>query len=55
MTVRKVKDPARRSRTCYQWGFSGRVYCGASAMQHAVNEGREARNAQHASKKKRNA
>jgi len=33
--VRKVKDPARLGRACYQYGYEGRVYCGASALAHA--------------------
>ena len=37
--VRKVKDPARQGRECFQFGYSGRVFCGASAVKHATTQG----------------
>lgn len=40
MPVRKVKDPANRGRACYQWGHSGRVYCGSDARAKATAQGR---------------
>jgi hypothetical protein len=37
--VRKVKDPSRRGRECFQFGYSGRVFCGASAVKQATAHG----------------
>jgi len=40
MRVRKVQDPMRRGRECFQWGHSGRVYCGAQGRERAAAEGK---------------
>ena len=40
MKVRRVKDPAGNGRVCYQWGYSGRVYCGKDARKNAIEYGK---------------
>jgi len=39
MKVRRVKDPARKGRVCYQYGYSGRVFCGKDARERALAYG----------------
>lgn len=40
MPARRVVDPEKRGRECWQWGFTGKVYCGRGAKMRAQNQGR---------------